>query len=113
MAISEKRYNQMLSYWNGNKEEVDRIIEAWGEEQVERGYDVFDFDGTGLLEIDKIDDVGAFESEEEAVKQAIKDGVRIIPVKELPENFDRRYLGWIDTPENRKNIEEYVKAGEN
>ena len=42
-----------------------------------------------------------------AVAQAIKDGIKFIPVEELPENFDRRYLGWIDTPENRKHIEEY------
>ena len=30
-----------------------------------------------------------------------------IPEDELPENFDRRYLGWIDTPENRKAIADY------
>lgn len=72
-----------------------------------KGYDIFDFDGTGMLEIEKIDEENIFTDDEEAVKQAIKDGIKIIPIEELPENFDRRYLGWIDTEENRKRIAEY------
>ena len=32
-----------------------------------------------------------FDSDEDAVEQAIKDGIKIIPVEELPENFDRKY----------------------
>ena len=72
-----------------------------------KGYDIFDFDGTGMLEIEKIDEENIFIDDEEAVKQAIKDGIKIIPIEELPENFDRRYLGWIDTEENRKRIAEY------
>ena len=73
----------------------------------EKGYDIFDFDGTGMLEIEKIDEENVFTDDEEAVEQAIKDGIKIIPIEELPENFDRRYLGWIDTEENRKKIAEY------
>lgn len=72
-----------------------------------KGYDIFDFDGTGMLEIEKIDEENMFADDEEAVSQAIKDGVKIIPIEELPENFDRKYLGWIDTKENRKRIAEY------
>ena len=37
----------------------------------------------------------------------VKDGIKIIPIEELPENFDRNYLGWIDTEENRNKIAEY------
>lgn len=72
-----------------------------------KGYDIFDFDGTGMLEIEKIDEENVFTNDEEAVEQAIKDGIKIIPIEELPKNFDRRYLGWIDTEENRKVIKEY------
>ena len=72
-----------------------------------KGYDIFDFDGTGMLEIEKIDEENVFTDDEEAVEQAIKDGIKIIPIEELPENFDRRYLGWIDTEESRKRIAEY------
>lgn len=71
------------------------------------GYGVFDFDGTGMLEIQKIDELNIFETDEEAVEQAIKDGIKIIPIEELPKNFDRKYLGWIDTEENRKAIYDY------
>lgn len=72
-----------------------------------KGYDITNFDGTGMLEIQKIDSNTCFKSDEEAVEQAIKDGVKIIPIEELPENFDRRYFGWIDTPENRRAINTY------
>ena len=75
-----------------------------------KGYDIFDFDGTGMLEIEKVDSSNIFADDEAAVEQAIKDGIKIIPVEELPENFDRKYLGWIDTPENRKRIEEYCRG---
>lgn len=54
-----------------------------------KGYDITDFDGTGMLEIQKIDELGIFKSDKDAVEQAIKDGVAIIPVKELPENRER------------------------
>lgn len=74
-----------------------------------KGYAVTDFDCLGIYEIQKIDEENKFADDEEAVEQAIKDGVKIIPVDELPEKFDRRYLGWIDTPENRKAIEEYTE----
>lgn len=73
------------------------------------GYDIFDFEGTGMLEIEKIDSDNRFRNDEDAVRQAIKDGIKIIPIDDLPENFDRKYLGWIDTPENRKYIEEYCR----
>lgn len=72
-------------------------------------YAITNFDGTGMLEIQKIDEENVFESDDEAVEQAIKDGIKIIPVEELPENFDRKYLGWIDTPENREKIKEYCE----
>lgn len=72
-----------------------------------KGYDVTDFDGTGMLEIQRIDELGIFKDDEEAVEQAIKDGIKLIPVDELPSNFDRKYLGWIDTEKNRKAIENY------
>ena len=95
----------------------------WGlsEEEAERGYDVFDFDQTGLLEInrwdcvfcgtgiDKYDDV----TDEDCARHAEQTGFcKIIPVDELPpimiyDGNDVRYYGWVDTEENRKNINEF------
>lgn len=74
-----------------------------------KGYAVADFDGTGMLEIQRVDEEGIFASDEEAVEQAIKDGVKLIPVEELPADFNRKYLGWIDTPENRLKIKEFTE----
>ena len=51
-----------------------------------RGYEVTDFGGTGMLEIQKIDELRIFSNDEEAVEQAIKDGI---------------------APENRRAIEKY------
>lgn len=77
------------------------------EQMARYGYGIFNYDGTGMLEIQKLDDRNTFKTDEEAVTRAIKDGIKIIPVNELPWNFDRRYLGWIDTPENRAAIAAY------
>ena len=91
------------------KQDYIDVLEDWSDEDVSKGYAVFDFDGTGMLEINRIDAIMAFDSDEEAVEQAKRDGVKIIPIEELPENFDRKYLGWIDTSENRKKIKEYCE----
>lgn len=107
--LTNERYEQMLGCCNGDIEFLEEIIKEWGVENCNKGYAIFDFDGTGMLEINKIDLVDAFEDDEAAVEQAIKDGIKLIPVCELPENFERKYLGWIDTPENRKRIEKFCE----
>ena len=73
-------------------------------------YGIFDYDGTGMLEVQKIDELGLDIDDDDAVQMAIQDGVKIIPVEELPENFERRYLGWLDTPENRAAIKAYCEC---
>ena len=95
---------------------------GWTKEESERGYVICDFDGTGLLEIERLDDVflstAADERycdvmDEDCAIEAERSGFcKIIPVEELPKNMiydgnDRRYFGWIDTPENRKAIFAY------
>ena len=107
LGLTEDRYYQMLKSF-GREEMIDDAISIWGIEKVNRGYDIFDFDGTGLLQIEEISDTDAFNCDDEAaVRQAIIDGIKIIPIEELPSNFDRKYLGWIDTPDNRQRIKEY------
>lgn len=111
-GLKENRYLHFkkLGY---EDDDIESVIGDWGLENVNKGYETFDFDGTGMLQIEAIGDVDAFESDEDAVEEAIADGIKIIPVYELPDNFDRRYLGWIDTPENREAIERYCRNESN
>lgn len=103
--------------------EEEKIMgEEWDlpKEEIELGYGIFEFNGTGILEIEQWDCMGTFSrawdeddrgtegSDMLAAKQAEHDGFcKIIPVNELPENFEYRYFGWIDTPENREKIRQY------
>lgn len=93
---------------------------GWSKEESERGYAIFDFDGTGLLEIEAIGDVyDGFDIDDfvitdgDCAREAERSGFcKIIPVDELPQNmeyngYSRRWYGWLDTPENRKNISEF------
>ena len=107
--VSKECWDKMMEAHNNDAEWVEELIREFGVEVCERGWDVCDFDGTGMLEVCRIDEISTVEDDEEAVAKAMEAGVEFIPVEELPENFDRRYLGWIDTPENRKAIEEYCK----
>lgn len=91
--------------------------EGWTREQAERGFEIFDFEGTGLLEVEAIFDCypDGNGDDDEAAKEAERTGYcKIIPIDELPNPFiiygsDRRFFGWVDTPENRKHIEEFAK----
>ena len=96
--------------------------EGWSREHAERGYDIFDHDGTGLLEINRIDAVyvgfdDGFTAvdDEDCAREAERTGFcKIIPVEELPENFEingdsARWFGWVDTEENRKAIADYCE----
>ena len=105
--LTVERYHQMREIYSDKR--IREIINEWGVDVVNKGYDIFIFNGMGILEISRIDDVEAFESDDDATEQAIKDGIKIIPVDELPETFGRRYLGWIDTPENRARIAELAE----
>ena len=108
-GLTDERYTQMKNY-GYDDEDIEEIVKEWGIDQTNDGYGIFDFDGTGLLELEAIGDIEAFECDDEAVKVAIANGMKFIPVAELPINFDRRYLGWIDTPENRAAIKCYCDA---
>lgn len=111
-GLTGKRYNQMMEFYHNNERTVKDIVETWGAENCNKGYDVFNYDGTGLLEIEAIGDVEAFDSDDEAVKQAVLDGIEIIPIEQLPINMPKnmRFYGWIDTEENRRNIAKYCRV---
>ena len=85
---------------------------GWDKETAKRGYAIFDYDGADIFEIERIDEIycNTDVTDEDCARHAEKSGFcKIIPVEELPENFEYRYFGWIDTPENRENIKEYCR----
>lgn len=82
---------------------------GWNNEQIEKGYDVFQCEGSvsvidGALVIELINDVGKFDNDFEACRQAEKDGIKFInDVDELEKGC------YIDTLENRKHCIEMLK----
>ena len=109
-GLTNERYEQMMNCWNNDQEKIKDIVDEWGADVCNKGYAIFDYEGTGMLGIEASGVVGCFDSDLEATRQAIKDGIKIIPVEELPDNFELKYLGWIDTKANRNNIEMYCKG---
>ena len=95
-----------MAYRKPTKKQIEYAMrEGYSREEAERGYAIFNYDGTGMLEIEAIGGIGY---DDDAAIEAERSGFsKIIPVDELPENFDRRYFGWVDTPENRKAIQDY------
>ena len=108
-GLTEERYAQMMETYDGDEEAIKEVVDDWGAESVNKGYELFVsmVSNDGMVQVERIDDVGAFDGDDEAIEQAIKDGIKIIPVDELPENFWYRFFGWVDTPENRKAIERW------
>lgn len=109
LGLTNERYKQMMEVWNNDFETVADIVDDWGEKQCNDGYCIANWNMTDILGIQKIDMVGAFESDIDAGWKAEQDGIPIIPKNELPEDFDMRWNIWIDTPENRRAIEVYCK----
>ena len=108
-------------YVKPTKEGIERAMEdGWDRESAERGYDIFDFDQTGLLEIERIDacyveNVNDVTDDDCAIEAERSGFCKIIPVNELPNPFmvhgyNRRFYGYVDTPKNRKIIEEYTRS---
>ena len=109
-GLTEERYIQMMKFWNGDEKAVADAVETWGADKCNKGYDIFDYDMLGLFDIEEIGDTGAFDgNDDEAVKAAEKDGVKIIPINQLPINMpeNMRFYGWVDTQNNKQRIKEY------
>ena len=114
-GLSKERYEQLREYYDNDNDWIKQLVEEWGVETCNRGYDLFDTYRWGsskivLVMLSQIDEVHAFDNDEEAAMQAERDGFcKIIPVSELPEIFDMKWFGWVDTPENRAAISRYCE----
>lgn len=106
-------------YQYPTENDVKNAIECgWSKEQAKRGFDIFNFDGTGLLDLEAICDAHIeteIDDEEAAIEAVVSGFCQVIPVYELPDPFiidgiSRRYFGWVDTKENRNNIKKYCEG---
>ena len=94
---------------------------GWKKEDAERGFAIFDFNGTGMLDIEVINDIyystnsrDDIPTDEDCAYEAERLGIcKIIPIEELPENFEFKCRVWIDTAENREQIKKYADSKSN
>lgn len=107
-----------MGYTKPTTKAIKSAIEnGFSRKDAKRGYDIT-IGHCGLLEIQRIDACVTDDwdvSDDDCAIEAERSGFcKIIPVNELPKNFkdkegSLRYFGWIDTPENRKAIQEYCE----
>lgn len=88
---------------------------GWSGEELERGYGVFQDSDNEPEYIARIDDMGTFESDEEAAKQATKDGYQLLSRSfvghEVAEQYGLLTCNWLDTPHNRLLVSKYKDIG--
>lgn len=110
-GLTAERYNQMMHLYNNDKETVQDIVDNWGAKNCNNGYGIFWHENSLILKIERIDEVQAFDNDIQAKEKAIEDGIKVIPIEELPSNMpdEDKQMGWIDTKENRKHIKEHYK----
>lgn len=106
-------------YKKPTKEQVQYAVdEGWDMEEAELGFTIFNREGIGILEVCRIDcewvgwgeDGSTDIDDEDCAHEAERLGIcKIIPVDELPANFEYRYFGWVDTPENRAAIKAFCE----
>lgn len=108
-GLSDLRYTQLSKYYSDN--DIKRLVKYWGVKRCESGYATVDWEGLGLARIEKIDELRVFSSDNAAINQAIKDGVKLIPLRDLPDGLpdDMYSRGWVDNLTNRMNIKKYVQ----
>ena len=110
--VYEDAYYKILNgeipgYVPPTDEEVEWLLDSgWTEDEARKGYAVCNYDGTGLFGIECLENMGC-DNDTACAIHANENGIPIIPINELPENFEMRWYGWIDTPENRANIKKY------
>jgi hypothetical protein len=91
--------------------QIKEAIGDWGLFEAMHGYGIFE-SKSGVLYIARIDAMGVFDGDGDAVRRARKDGFRLLPsklYKRIPKSFtDSECVlpnTWLDTPSNRRMIE--------
>lgn len=105
-------YAKRLSPTDDIEEEIEYYVMDWGMKDVNNGYSEFthfhrDYKHGVTYElfmICRLDDMAVFDGDEDACKQAIKDGTKIIPITELPNNLPEDLVQptWLDDKQTRE-----------
>ena len=84
--------------------ELEKIlIEEWGSETALHGYAIFSGgDEPHALHVCKIDELAVYDSDKDAGKRAVKDGIKLIPYNKQRKDGAFKYYRFIDNEENRK-----------
>ena len=72
-----------------------------------RGWTIKSAAPYGIVKIVADRELTIYSSDEEAVAAAVTAGMSVIPESELPENFQKPRLGWVDNPINRLKIKHH------
>ena len=107
-GLTKERFQSLLNYYNGNVDMINSLVKIHGAYLVNKGYDIVADRTTGILKLISLDMV--FKTLQEAVEQAVKDGLRIIPAEEVPDKLREKKEAWLDTYINRQKITEYCAA---
>ena len=75
----------------------------------EVGYTIAPFNDTNILFIKPLEDICVNDPTACALHAEETKLCKIIPIKELPRQFPYLVHNWVDTPENRNNIEQYTQ----
>lgn len=110
MGIEEHRVYELISSYYGSFDEVWRVVATYGAEALNKGYTVSICRDPFIRCVYRFEPAKLFYNNTEAATQAEKDGIKLIPVSELPEDsflifdLDKRL---VDTPENREALRRF------
>ena len=100
-----------LEFVRPTAEQIERGAEDWGLAQAAKGYDLFEEqDPKGAMAVQRLDDVMCFESDRDAARQwEIDTGKRVLqPGVDFWFGDDNDFIPYIDTPENRKAMKDWL-----
>lgn len=110
MADIETRIAEMLKEQADERgctiEQVKEALDVeWGEGG-SRGYGVFFNNESEMTHIEKIDELGVYDNDLEAGEQAEKDGMKLIPMNDIPDEYPLNAYRYPDSKRNREILEQ-------
>lgn len=113
MGIEEQRVYELIDSYYGDFDEVWRVVSTYSEEALNKGYVVASVTNDTLIQgVCFFEPARVFYNNSDAAAQAERDGVKLIPLSELPEDSylffdtDQRI---VKTPDNRRRLRKFFE----